>query len=180
MKEKGLVRIIESELKNFKNVKYGDIKYVNYSNAEYRAELMESDVNGIYGQNGSGKTAIIEALDILQHIMSGNTILYEEYAGMFDEKEIQILLSHRPEYFTDYVAGKYDVILSGHAHGGQARLPFLGGVIAPGQGQFPKYDSGVYTEGRSNMVISRGIGNSSFPIRFANRPEVILITLRCD
>lgn len=91
MKEKSLVRIIESELKNFKNVKYGDIKYVNYSNAEYRAELMESDVNGIYGQNGSGKTAIIEALDILQHVMSGNAILYEEYAGMFDEKEMMEL-----------------------------------------------------------------------------------------
>lgn len=91
MKEKSLVRIVESELKNFKNVKYGDIKYVNYSNAEYRAELMESDINGIYGQNGSGKTAIIEALDILQHIMSGNTIKYDEYAGMFDEKEMMEL-----------------------------------------------------------------------------------------
>lgn len=91
MKEKSLVRILESELKNFKNVKYGDIKYVNYSNAEYRAELMESDVNGIYGQNGSGKTAIIEALDILQHVMSGNTIEYDEYAGMFDEKEMMEL-----------------------------------------------------------------------------------------
>lgn len=91
MKEKSLVRIVESELKNFKNVKYGDIKYVNYSNAEYRAELMGADVNGIYGQNGSGKTAIIEALDILQHIMSGNTIKYDVYAGMFDEKEIMEL-----------------------------------------------------------------------------------------
>ena len=91
MKEKNLVRIVESELKNFKNVKYGDIKYVNYSNAEYRAELMESDVNGIYGQNGSGKTAIIEAFDILQNIMSGNTIKYDEYAGMFDDKEMMEL-----------------------------------------------------------------------------------------
>lgn len=88
MKEKSLVRIVESELKNFKNVTYGDIKYVNYSNVENRAELMASDVNGIYGQNGSGKTAIIEALDILQHVMSGNTIKYDEYAGMFDEKEM--------------------------------------------------------------------------------------------
>ena len=87
MKEKSLVRIVESELKNFKNVKYGNVKYVNYSNVENRAELMASDVNGIYGQNGSGKTAIIEALDILQHIMSGNTIKYDEYAGMFDEKD---------------------------------------------------------------------------------------------
>lgn len=91
MKEKSLVRIVESELKNFKNVKYGDIKYVNYTNAEYRAELKGSDVNGIYGQNGSGKTAIIEALDILQHVMSGDTIKYDVYAGMFDEREIMEL-----------------------------------------------------------------------------------------
>ena len=85
MNEKSLVRIVETELENFKNVNYGDIKFVNYSNAEYRAELKESDINGIYGQNGSGKTAIIEAFDILQHIMSGNTISYDEYEGMFND-----------------------------------------------------------------------------------------------
>lgn len=87
MKEKVLVRIVETELENFKNVNYGDIKFINYSNVEYRAELKGSDINGIYGQNGSGKTAIIEALDILQHIMSGNTISYDEYEGMFDSKK---------------------------------------------------------------------------------------------
>ena len=88
MKEKSLVRIVEAELENFKNVNYGDIKFVNYSNAEYRAELKGSDINGIYGQNGSGKTAIIEAFDILQHIMSGNTISYDEYEGMFNENKM--------------------------------------------------------------------------------------------
>ena len=103
MKEKSLVRIVESELKNFKNVTYGDIKYVNYSNVENRAELMASDVNGIYGQNGSGKTAIIEALDILQHVMSGNTIKYDEYAGMFDEKEMMGLST--VSYFPAEAAG---------------------------------------------------------------------------
>ena len=91
MKGKNLVRIVESELENFKNVKYGDIKYVNYSNAEYRAEINDSDINGIYGQNGSGKTAIIEALDILQHIMSGNSINYNEYEGMFSEQDMMKL-----------------------------------------------------------------------------------------
>lgn len=91
MKEENLVRIVESELENFKNVQYGDIRYVNYSNAEYRAELKESDINGIYGQNGSGKTAMIEALDILQHIMSGNRISYDEYAGMFHESRVMKL-----------------------------------------------------------------------------------------
>ena len=85
MKEKNLVRIVETKLENFKNVNYGDIKFVNYSNAEYRAELKGADINGIYGQNGSGKTAIIEAFDILQHIMSGNSISYDEYEGMFND-----------------------------------------------------------------------------------------------
>ena len=91
MKEKSLVRIVETKLENFKNVNYGDIKFVNYSNAEYRAELKGADINGIYGQNGSGKTAIIEAFDILQHIMSGNSISYDEYEGMFnDDKHMKI------------------------------------------------------------------------------------------
>lgn len=91
MKEKNLVRIVETKLENFKNVNYGDIKFVNYSNAEYRAELKGADINGIYGQNGSGKTAIIEAFDILQHIMSGNSISYDDYEGMFnDDKHMKI------------------------------------------------------------------------------------------
>lgn len=88
MKEKNLVRIVETELENFKNVNYGDIKFVNRSNVEYRAELKESDINGIYGQNGSGKTAIIEAFDILQHIMSGSTISFDKYEGMFNDDEL--------------------------------------------------------------------------------------------
>lgn len=112
MKEKYLVRIIESELKNFKNVKYGDIKYVNYSNAEHRAELMQSDINGIYGQNGSGKTAIIEALDILQHIMSGSTISYNEYEGMFDNnKKMELLTVFYIECGQKKYKAKYKLLL---------------------------------------------------------------------
>lgn len=91
----------------------------------------------------------------------------------------KILLSHHPESFSDYVAGEYDLVLCGHAHGGQFRLPFVGGLFAPGQGLFPAYDSGLYNRDQANMVVSRGIGNSAFPIRFNNRPEVILITLQC-
>ena len=90
-----------------------------------------------------------------------------------------MLLSHQPECFDDYVAGEYDLVLTGHAHGGQFRLPFIGGLYAPGQGILPDYDSGLYTEGRTDMIVSRGIGNSGFPIRFNNRPEVILIELKC-
>lgn len=89
-----------------------------------------------------------------------------------------MLLSHRPELFDTYAAQDLDLVLTGHAHGGQFRLPFIGGLVAPHQGLFPKYDAGSYTEGSTNMLVSRGVGNSLFPFRFNNRPEVILIELR--
>lgn len=88
-----------------------------------------------------------------------------------------ILLSHRPEFFNIYVSNKVDLVLTGHAHGGQFRLPFVGGVIAPGQGLFPKYDAGLYTENNTNMIVSRGIGNSIIPFRVNNRPEIVLVEL---
>ena len=70
-----------------------------------------------------------------------------------------------------------DLVLSGHAHGGQFRLPLIGGLVAPNQGLFPKYDAGLYSEGDTNMIVSRGLGNSIIPVRFNNRPEVVLIEL---
>ena len=98
----------------------------------------------------------------------------EKYSN---DKHFKILLSHRPELFDAYVSNNIDIIFSGHAHGGQFRLPFVGGIIAPHQGLFPKYDSGLYTENNTNMVVSRGIGNSIFPFRINNPPEIIIVTL---
>ena len=94
-----------------------------------------------------------------------------------EEAGYTILLSHRPELFDIYASNGIDLVLTGHAHGGQFRLPFIGGLIAPDQGIFPKYDAGLYTEGDTHMVVSRGIGNSIIPIRFNNRPEIVLIEL---
>ena len=88
-----------------------------------------------------------------------------------------ILLSHRPELFDLYVETEMDLVFSGHAHGGQFRLPFLGGLVAPNQGFFPKYDAGLFSEENTTMIISRGVGNSIIPVRFNNRPEIILVTL---
>ena len=90
-----------------------------------------------------------------------------------------ILLSHRPEHFNVYQRKNIDLVLSGHAHGGQFRLPFLGGVIAPDQRLFPRYDAGAYTENGTTMVVSRGIGNSIIPLRINNRPEIVIIELNC-
>jgi len=89
-----------------------------------------------------------------------------------------ILLSHRPEFFDIYAKNGIDLVFSGHAHGGQFRLPFVGGLFAPGQGLFPEYDSGLYTQGATTMVVSRGIGNSAFPLRINNPPEIVVVTLR--
>ena len=89
-----------------------------------------------------------------------------------------ILLSHRPELFDLYVETEMDLVFSGHAHGGQFRLPFVGGLVAPNQGFFPEYDAGLFSEGSTTMIVSRGVGNSIIPIRFNNRPEIVLVTLR--
>lgn len=97
-----------------------------------------------------------------------------------DKDNFKILLSHRPEFFDVY--SKYDIglVLSGHAHGGQFRLPFIGGLFAPGQGFFPKYTSGIFEQNGTNMIVSRGIGKSSMPFRINNRPELIVITLKSN
>ena len=89
-----------------------------------------------------------------------------------------ILLSHRPELFETYAENDIDLALSGHAHGGQFRLPFLGGLVAPNQGLFPEYDAGLHTKENTNMIVSRGVGNSLFPFRLNNPPEIILVELR--
>ena len=87
-----------------------------------------------------------------------------------------ILLSHHPEYLELYAKHNVDLVLSGHAHGGQIRLGNQG-VIAPHQGLFPKYDGGIYTMANTTMVRSRGLGNSLFPWRINNPPELVMVEL---
>ena len=96
-----------------------------------------------------------------------------------DNGSYTLLLAHRPEFFEIYKEFNIDLVFSGHAHGGQIRLPFIGGILAPGQGLFPKYDGGLYTESNTNMIVSRGLGNSIFPIRINNPPEIVSVTLVC-
>lgn len=94
-----------------------------------------------------------------------------------NENTYTVLLSHRPELLETYAQCGVDLVLSGHAHGGQVRIPFVGGLVAPNQGLFPKYDAGMFIKENTTMIVSRGIGNSIIPIRVNNRPEVILIEL---
>ena len=95
----------------------------------------------------------------------------------YTEEDFSLLLSHRPELFDIYVEEKVDVVLTGHAHGGQFRLPLIGGLAAPNQGLFPKYDSGIFVEDATHMIVSRGIGNSIIPLRINNPPEIVVVKL---
>lgn len=94
------------------------------------------------------------------------------------KNQFQILLAHNPLYFPEYAKWGADLVLSGHNHGGLIRLPFLGGLVSPQMTFFPQYDAGYYCIGDSQMIISRGLGTHTFPIRVWNRPELSVIHLQ--
>lgn len=105
-------------------------------------------------------------------------VVYHSIKELDRSEDFTVLLSHRPEFFDLYAENGFDLVLSGHAHGGQFRLPFVGGLIAPGQGFFPEYDSGEFKKDSTLMIVSRGLGNSIIPLRFNNRPEITVMVLR--
>jgi len=98
-----------------------------------------------------------------------------------DSGVFTILLSHRPERIDELLPLKPDLILSGHAHGGQWRLPKLleNGLLSPNQGLFPKYTNGEYVFGNTTMFVSRGLARESTKVipRIFNRPEIVVLTL---
>lgn len=91
--------------------------------------------------------------------------------------EFSIMISHRSEMVKYYEKSKVDIIFTGHSHGGQFRI-FNRGILSPHQGLFPKYTSGIHNLGETKLVISRGLGNSVFPFRLFNRPEIVIIELK--
>lgn len=129
-------------------------------------------------------TLIDKEIDKSRHVVGNKTNMAFLKKLEAQEKEctenFRILLSHRPEFFSDYVTNKFNLSLTGHAHGGQIRLPFLGGLFSPTEGFFPKYTSGIHYKDNSAMIISRGLGNSLFPFRIFNRPEIVSITLKSE
>lgn len=96
------------------------------------------------------------------------------------EDRYTILLSHRPEWFDQYAEYNFNLVVSGHAHGGQWRVPYLltNGLFAPDQGLFPRLTTGVHDENHTTMVVSRGLSRESTRIpRFFNPPELVIIEL---
>lgn len=108
-----------------------------------------------------------------------NTTLFYSLAK---KDGFKIVLSHFPENFAcigdkSYQKYDFDLMLSGHAHGGQFNFPIIGPIYSPGQGLFPRYVKGDFGE-RPKLIVSRGMGNSEFPFRLFNRPEIVVITVK--
>lgn len=104
-----------------------------------------------------------------------------------DDNYYNILLFHRANLFDNFTDKGFDLILSGHMHGGQFRLPVLGGFVSPKSNMFsktgilfPKYFGGVYNNGDTKMIVTRGIGNPTIIPRFYNRPEICTIILKAS
>lgn len=131
---------------------------------------LEDEISEVVKENG--KFTLIGLDD---ESLVGNRL--EMLVKEVDNSRLQILLAHEPQYLEHYATTGVDLVFSGHAHGGQVRLPFVGGVVAPGQGIFPKYTEGEHVQGETTMVISRGLGNSVIPVRLFNPPEIVCVEL---
>ncbi|UOQ86071.1 metallophosphoesterase [Gracilibacillus salinarum] len=102
----------------------------------------------------------------------------DDAAEDLDHQIFTVLLSHTPPVNQGPLPNGIDLILSGHTHGGQIRLPFIGAVVAPDQGFFPTYDQGLFKLSEHQLLyIDSGIGTSMLPIRFLNQSQITLITV---
>lgn len=148
--------------------------------AVLKAALQEVGVcvleNEVVTLEKDGETLLLAGLR--DYYFEEDWSVFGEYLEQFSQDEgFTVLLCHRPEYFRRYATLGYELVLCGHAHGGQVRLPWIGGVLAPDQGFWPPYDAGIFQKDGTRMIVSRGLGNSLFPIRFNNPPELVIAEL---
>lgn len=150
-----------SELEN--SLKTAGVQILDDKAITISWENTELNIAGVHDPDMPGNNVVLvkQTLEGLTEDMGGYTIL----------------LSHRPELYDTYTASNVDLVFTGHYHGGQFRIPFIGGVIAPGAGLFPEYTEGTFTENGTTMVVSRGLGNSVIPVRINNRPEIVVVKL---
>lgn len=151
-----------------------DLEALNDTITENGVTHLKDEAVWIETKNGG--TFLLAGLNDL----STNTNVVETLLKEEQKTYLCMLLAHEPQQFEKYSESGFDLIFSGHAHGGQIRLPFIGGLVAPNQGWNPEYTSGKYEQNQSTLVVSRGLGNSVFPFRVFNRPEVVTITLRMN
>ncbi|MGY4690951.1 metallophosphoesterase [Salibacterium sp. K-3] len=120
--------------------------------------------------------AVIHLAGIADHYTNHHN-LDQAFQGM-NSAHYTVLLSHAPLVVENEESARADLVLSGHTHGGQIRFPFIGGLVSPGEGFFPRYDKGTYPlDSGSRLYIDSGLGTSVIPIRFLNQSQMTVVTL---
>jgi len=111
------------------------------------------------------------------HKVDMSPLYIEETIGEIDESKYNIVLLHNPVYFDEVAVWGGDLTLSGHVHGGLMRLPFVGGVVSPMITLFPKYDGGLFNEFGKTLIVGRGMGTHTLPIRIFNPGELVVVDI---
>lgn len=168
----------EHRLKLYPEV-YGDM------DREYEEGLKQIGISRLVNEHtcldGMGITIYGSEIDKLYYRRFRTAPMDREYLigllGKADLGRYTILLAHNPDYFPQYASWGADLVLAGHVHGGMVRIPGWRGIVSPAVRLFPKYDGGVFHEGKSAMVLSRGLGMHTIPIRLFNPGELIVLDL---
>ena len=138
-----------------------DVGVINLLNESLLLTRDSAQIN-LIGLQDPAATPNVSVTKVLQPLINENTY--------------NILLAHRPERIDSYVFCGADLVLSGHTHGGQVHLPYIGALYATGQGFLPKYDVGLFTVDKTKLIISQGLGI----YRLGNRPEIVAVTLKSE
>lgn len=174
---------------DLKDIFLAEIKKAGVRILDGETEKLEKGNSAIYISGISDYTSFAVEMNLLEKALDKNLdceeldamkISFREKVENFSENKpdgFHILLSHRPEMNEIYSSNSFDLVFCGHAHGGQFRIPPVGAIYSPGQGFFPEYSEGPHLFGNTTMIVSRGLGNSSFPIRINNRPEIVVCEL---
>lgn len=154
-----------------------DALYQQTEEAGVTVLRMSSGVLTVRGQ----RIALCGVPDPYEMVFSGAPDTEEQLRQALedvDSADFTVLLAHRPELLAKYAQFPLDLVVSGHAHGGQVRIPgVLNGLYAPNQGWFPKLAGGAYAQGDTTLIVSRGLAVRTRLPRIFNRPEVVLV--RC-
>ncbi len=154
-----------------------DALYQQTEEAGVKVLRMSSGVLTVRGQ----RIALCGVPDPYEMVLSGAPDTEEQLRQALedvDSADFTVLLAHRPELLAKYAQFPLDLVVSGHAHGGQVRIPgVLNGLYAPNQGWFPKLAGGAYTQDGTTLIVSRGLAVRTRLPRIFNRPEVVLV--RC-
>ena len=157
----------------------GDIRGIKEAVRGYGATVLEDEYREIAID---GVPLIVAGIDDPEwaryEYKASRKPMDEAFEGLAAKKQYKILVAHRPEMIESYKKYPFDLVVSGHAHGGQVRIPFLlNGLVAPNQGWFPKYAGGVYRHGDLIHVVSRGLSFNPRLPRIFNPPEIVVIDI---